>query len=105
MLGAQGQAAIAAGGVVVEVLHAGASFPGPPTQAEMLAWITTYGLHVTVVQPKDTQTLAELKSREWTYVVDLKTMKIVWTGFGSYDGSKPSSVDEGLNQLMTLLGK
>lgn len=28
----------------------------------------------------------QLVSREWTYVVDLKTMKIVWKGFGSYSG-------------------
>jgi hypothetical protein len=90
---------------VVEVLHAGASFSQFPTQTEMTAWIQNDSLHVTVVRPKDAQTLSELQSREWTYVVDLSTMKIVWTGFGSYDGSKPSSVEEGLSQLMTLLGK
>ena len=49
--------------------------------------------------------MAALVSREWTYVIDLKTMKIVWKGFGSYDGSKASSVDAGLSELMTLLGK
>lgn len=97
MGGAQqkGKAAIEAGGVVVEVLHSG----------DVLAWIKAEDLHISVVKPKDGETLSQLVSREWTYVVDLKTMKIVWKGFGSYDGSKPSSVDAGLVELMTLLGK
>lgn len=91
----KGKAAIEAGGLVVEILHSG----------DVLAWIKAEDLHVTVVKPKDAQTLTALVSREWTYVIDLKTMKIVWKGFGSYDGSQPSSVDAGLTQLMTLLGK
>jgi hypothetical protein len=91
----KGKAAIEAGGLVVEILHSG----------DVLAWIKAEDLHVTVVEPKDSQTLAALVSREWTYVIDLKTMKIVWKGFGSYDGSKASSVDAGLSELMTLLGK
>lgn len=91
----KGKAAIEAGGVVVEVLHSG----------DLVAWIQAEDLHVSVVKPKDGETLSQLVSREWTYVVDLKTMKIVWKGFGSYDGSKPSSVDEGLTQLVTLLGQ
>ncbi len=102
-MGAKGQAAIQAGGLVTEVLYAGA-LGGPPTQAEMTAWIQTYGLYVTVVKPKDDQTLTDLVSREWTYVIDLKTMKIVWKEFGAYDGSKTSAGD-GLTELMTLLGK
>lgn len=81
--------------MVVEVLYTG----------ELVPWIQAEDLHVTVVKPKDAETLNQLVSREWTYVVDLTTMKIVWKGFGSYDGSKPSSVDEGLSQLLTLLGK
>lgn len=91
----KGKAAIEAGGVVVEVLYSG----------DLVAWIQAEDLHVSVVKPKDGETLSQLVSREWTYVVDLKTMKIVWKGFGSYDGSKPSSVDEGLTQLVTLLGQ
>jgi hypothetical protein len=91
----KGKTAVEAGGVVVEILHSG----------DVDAWVKAYDLHVTVVKPKDAETLNELVSREWTYVIDLSTMKIVWKGFGSYDGSKPSSVEEGLSQLMTLLGK
>jgi hypothetical protein len=57
-----------------------------------------------VVKPKDAQTITQLVSREWTYIVDLKTMKIVWKKFGSYNGAN-TSVDAGLTELMTLLGK
>ncbi|MBX3128604.1 MAG: hypothetical protein KF718_17915 [Polyangiaceae bacterium] len=71
---------------------------------DLVAWIKSEDLHISVVKPKDDQTLAALVSREWTYVVDLQTMKIVWKGFGSYDGSQPSSADAGLDELMTLLG-
>lgn len=102
-MGAKGQAAIQAGGLVTEILYAGA-IGLPPTQTEMTAWIQKYGLYVSVVKPKDAQTMNELVSREWTYVIDLKTMKIVWKQFGSYDGSS-TSVDAGLTELHTLLGK
>lgn len=81
--------------MVVEVLFSG----------DLDAWILSEDLHVTVVRPKDGQTLQELVNREWTYVVDLTTMKIVWKGFGSFDGSQPSSVDAGLTELETLLAQ
>ncbi|GMV19318.1 MAG: hypothetical protein HS104_09315 [Polyangiaceae bacterium] len=93
----KGKAAVLAGGVVVDVLHSG----------DLVAWSTAYDLHISVVKPKDGETLSQLVSREWTYVIDLKTMKIVWKGFGSYSGgaASTSTMTEGLNQLMTLLGK
>ena len=86
---------VQAGGLVTEILYTG----------DLKAWIKSESLKVTVVKPKDGKTLKELVSREWTYVVDLKTMKIVWKGFGSYDGSKPSSVDAGLAKMTQLLSK
>jgi hypothetical protein len=94
-LGAKGQAAIEAGGLVVDVLYSG----------DMLAWIKAEDLHVSVVKPKDAQTLQELVSREWSYIVDLKTMKIVWKGFGSTSGAAPQSMDTALTQLHGFLGK
>ncbi len=93
----KGKTAIEAGGLVIDILHSG----------DLVAWIKAEDLHISVVKPKDGETLNQLVSREWTYVVDLKTMKIVWKGFGSYSGgaSSTSTMTEGLNQLMTLLGK
>jgi hypothetical protein len=98
--------AIEAGGVVVDVLHAG-PIGLPPSPGDVLAWAKAEDLHISVVKPKDGETLAQLVSREWTYVIDLKTMKIVWKGFGSYSGGANSStnINAGLTQLMTLLGK
>jgi hypothetical protein len=106
-MGSEGQAAIDAGGLVVEVLYVGQDFVTPPTQNEMAAWIQTIPpLHVTVVRPKPGDpTLAELQSREWSYIVDLKTMQIVWTGFGSYAGLAPTSMHNALTQLHGFLGK
>jgi hypothetical protein len=92
-MGAEGQAAIEAGGLVVEVLHSG----------EPLPWIQAEDLHVTVVKVKDGETLQELQSREWSYIVDLKTMKIVWTGFGSYSGQNPQSFHDALVKLHEFL--
>jgi hypothetical protein len=73
---------------------------------QLVPWIQAENLYITVLTTKDGQVPPGLQfqSREWTYVVDLKTMKIVWRGFGSYDGSQPSSAEEGMNQLNTLLG-
>lgn len=81
------------GGLVVEILHSG----------DLVAWIKSENLHVTVVKPKDAETLNQLVSREWTYIVDLQTMKIVWKKFGSYGGQN-TSVAEGLTELQKLLG-
>lgn len=83
--------------MVVDVLHSG----------DLVAWIKAEDLHISVVKPKDGETLNQLVSREWTYVVDLKTMKIVWKGFGSYSGGANSTttINAGLDELMKLLGK
>lgn len=72
---------------------------------DLVSWIKAEDLHVTVVKPKDGQTLTELVSREWSYIVDLKTMKIVWKGFGSYGGTSPQSMNTALTELHGFLGK
>jgi hypothetical protein len=95
-MGAEGQAAIEAGGLVVDVLHDG---------SDPLPWILAEDLHVTVVKVKDSQTIQQLQSREWSYIVDLKTMKIVWTGFGSYSGQAPQSFQTAITKLHEFLGQ
>lgn len=97
-MGTSGQAAVEAGGLVVDVFHDGSG------QTNMLAWITSENLHVSVVTAKDGETLSELQSREWSYIVDLNTMKIVWTGFGSYSGQAPTSFQTAIDQLHGFLG-
>lgn len=83
------------GGPVVEVL----------IQDQLDAWITTYDLKVSVVRPKDPPTfLADMGPREWAYVIDLSTMKIVWKGFGSFSSTTNSSAKQALLELNQLLG-
>jgi hypothetical protein len=95
-MGAEGQAAIEAGGLIVDILYSG----------DLLAWIQANDLHVSVVKPKPGDpSLTELQSREWSYIVDLKTMQIVWTGFGSYAGLAPDSMKTAIDQLHTFLGQ
>ena len=95
-MGAKGAAVVQAGGLITEVLYSG----------DLVAWIKSENLKVSVVKPKPGDpTLTELVSREWSYIVDLKTMKIVWKGFGSYSGGAPNSMDTALTELNTWLAK
>jgi hypothetical protein len=43
-------------------------------------------------------------SREHAYIVDLSTMKIVWTKFGDYGPTDNSSAKQGLAEMSRLLG-
>ncbi len=71
---------------------------------DLVAWIKSENLKVSVVKPKPGDpTLTALQSREWSYIVDLKTMKIVWRGFGSYSGGAPKSMETALDELTKLL--
>lgn len=80
--------------MVTEVLYTG----------DLVAWIKSESLQVSVVKPKQGDpTLTELQSREWSYIVDLKTMKIVWRGFGSYSGGAPQSMQTALDELTKFL--
>ncbi|MEZ4227093.1 MAG: hypothetical protein R3B13_39510 [Polyangiaceae bacterium] len=87
---------VQSGGLIVDVLYSG----------DLVAWIKAENLKISVVKPKaGDPTLTELVSREWSYIVDLKTMKIVWKGFGSYGGTAPTSMQTALDQLSTLLSQ
>ena len=83
------------GGAVVEAL----------IEDQLDAWITTYDLENTVVQPKDPQTLlSEMGPRETGYIIDLSTMTIVWKTFGSFSPTDNSSAKQGMAEMKTLLG-
>jgi hypothetical protein len=67
-------------------------------------------MNTTVKDPDNmpNQTTDALVRREYTYVVDLTTMKILSIYIGTTDGSKPngisSSLHEGMDQVLGLLG-
>ncbi len=93
-----------AGGAIVEILAG-------DIRSELDAWVNNFGLFTTTVRDPDSntsQTLNALVRREYSYVVDLSTMKILAVYIGTTDGSKPngvsSSLHEAMDQVLGLLG-
>jgi hypothetical protein len=104
-MAAMGKQVVDAGGVMVEILAAKAGLA--VTKADLMAWIDTYQLPVTTVRDPDampTQSITALVRREYTFIVDLKTMKIVNRYIGSTDGSGISSAMTGMQTMLSLLG-
>jgi hypothetical protein len=88
---AMGKQVVDAGGVIVEILasHAQVGQNAPPSKTDLDAWITTYKLPVTTVKDPDNlplQSMTALERREYDFIVDLKTMKIVNFYMGSIIG-------------------
>jgi hypothetical protein len=95
-----------AGGVIVEILGGGAT-GGQPTKAELDSWINTYNLPVTTVKDPDSmpqQSLTDLKQREFTFIVDLSTMKIIQFFPGTTTGIGTTGAESGMQAMMQLLG-
>jgi hypothetical protein len=104
-MAAMGKQVVDAGGVIIEVLADKAGLQ--PVKADLDAWITTYSLPVTTVRDPDgmqNQTLNALVRREYTYVVDLKTMMILDIYIGSTNGTGISSAMTGMQTVLSLLG-
>jgi hypothetical protein len=99
-MAAKGKDVLDKGGIIIEVMA------HMETRAEMDAWITTYKLPVTTVRDPDatpTQTLDALVLREYNYIVDLKTMKIVDRMNGSVAGIGAPATTAGMNKMLQLL--
>jgi hypothetical protein len=103
-LAANGAKVVQAGGAIVEILAG-------DTKANLDAWVNNFMLFTTTVRDPDAmpaQTLTALVRREYCYVVDLDTMKIVTVDIGTTDGSKPggisSSLQEAMSEVLTRLG-
>lgn len=104
-----GKQVVDAGGVIVEILASDSSTGtvNPPTKADLDAWITTYMLPVTtVMDPANLplQSLHTLGRREYCFIVDLKTMKILNLYMGSIFGVGTSSAATGMQTMLQLLG-
>lgn len=81
---------VAAGGAVLQVL----GIDGMATRRDLDAWVRSNNLTVTTVRDPDgkyPQSQMALTSREWSYVIDLRTMKIVYKVFGNYAGGQASA--------------
>jgi hypothetical protein len=95
--------------VLVEILAtmAGAT-PPAPTKTDLDAWINTYTLPVTTVRDPDNMQFATFNQlgmrRETTLVVDLATMKVLNRIEGSTSGVPPSSTEQAMQIMLSLLG-
>ena len=79
---------------------------GPVKKSNLDSWINAYKIPVTsMMDPPGTgtKTFDTWGRRENSFVVDLKTMKILKKVTGSTDGSGDSSVKTAIPFLMTLL--
>lgn len=76
-------------GVMLEVV----GIDGVATKSDLTNWVNSAQAEITSVRDPDGQYPASkgvLKTREWSYIVDLSTMKIVAKFFGSYGGGQAS---------------
>ncbi len=99
-MAAMGKQILDKNGIIIEVLSELGS------RANLDSWITTYKLTVTSVRDPDSmpmQSQNALIQREYNYIVDLKTMKIVDRVSGSTAGIGTSSAQTGMNKMLTLL--
>jgi len=99
-MAAMGKQILDKNGIIIEVL----SELG--TRANLDSWITTYKLTVTTVRDPDatpTQSQDALIQREYNYIVDLKTMKIVDRMNGSVAGVGAPATTAGMNKMLQLL--
>jgi hypothetical protein len=105
-LAAKGKSVVDAGGIVVEILETKAG--GPTAKGDLDAWITKSKLPVTsVIDPPGTgtPTFTALGQRETTYILDLKTMKILRHIVGDTTGLVTPGVVQGINEILVLLKK
>jgi len=89
--------------VIVEILAATAN--APTTQMDLTSWIDAYMLPVTSVRdPSGIPTLTALYRREYSYIVDLSTMKITNIYIGSTNGTGTPSVTIAMQDMLKALG-
>ncbi len=84
----------------MEVLLSPNAGRGP--QGTLDDWILAYDLVNTTVIASTPDTNAQYGPREWGYVVDLCTMRIVWAEFGTF-GFGTTTGEKGLAALTRCL--
>ncbi|MDP3276851.1 MAG: hypothetical protein Q8Q09_16745 [Deltaproteobacteria bacterium] len=103
-MAAQTSAVNAAGGLLVEVLTEG--LPGAPTRANLDAWVGNHMLQLTTVMDvaPSRRAFMVLGRREISYIVDLRTMRIVRRALGDTGGAvNPPPIRAEIERMLTLL--
>lgn len=99
-LAARGEELEAKGAVLIELLLEGQSSQ-IPTDAELEAWVQGSDLTVTTVRAADERTAVVFPAREYVYLIDLASMKVVWAERALF--SDPSIAALGIEELLTYL--
>lgn len=105
-MAAQGKTVVDAGGVVIQIL-ATRTFAAA-TKSDLDTWINTYKVPITALHDPPgvgTRTLDTYKRREYAFILDLRTMKILERIDGSVTGTGDSSFKQAVPKLLALLAK
>jgi hypothetical protein len=92
-------------GAVYHVVYSGDD--EPPTQTEIDAWITAYGLYNNTLIPNGStpdEVHDAFERRECTYIVETGCMQIQWRLCTCTSGNCTTSAELGLDELSTALG-
>ena len=107
-MAAMGRSVIDAGGAIVEILATDQLNPMAHVEkADLRSWIEAPRLTVTTVRDPDAnpaQSITALQAREFTYVVDLATMRILIFYIGSTAGPGDSAALRAMRDVLALLG-
>jgi hypothetical protein len=96
-----------AGGLIIEVLASKVG-AAQPSEADLRAWVDkgTLIVHSLIDPPGNANaTLNAFGIRETAVIVDLRTMKILKKINGSTAGTPPSSIQQLLTEMLTLVTK
>lgn len=105
-MAAQGKTVVDAGGVVIQVLATRAF--AAATKSDLDTWVNTYKVPITALHDPPgvgTRTLDTYKRREYAFILDLRTMKILERIDGSVTGTGDSSFKQAVPKLLALLAK
>lgn len=93
--------------MIVELLESDLIGSRAVTQTQLKAWVDTYKLPITTVMdpPPDTAltSFKILGQRETSYIIDLRTMKIVKRMLGNVTPIGTPGVDAAITQTIALL--
>ncbi len=98
------QQIVTGGGAILEVV----GIDGQTSKDDLTTWVNSSKLTITSLRDPDDkypQSQQVFMTREWTFIVDLRTMKIVSQFFGSHGGGDPSitAINAALDDIMARL--
>jgi hypothetical protein len=87
-----------AGGAVLEILIDGSTLGLDPTQEELDVWVRNNDLRMTTVIPGDESVRRVFPDRDYVYIIDLRTMEVVWQEEGP--GRNQATTEIGAQEML-----